>query len=89
MNKLSKKMIEHFNLVLEHEDSRLRYVITNIDGNVITYSLKVFDKYINTDNDCILNVTKEFENKVRSFFKEYDVENIGFSNTVVTIFAYQ
>ncbi len=89
MNKLSKKMIEHFNLVLEHEDSRLRYVITNIDGNVITYSLKVFDKYISTDNDCILNVTKEFENKVRSFFKEYDVENIGFSNTVVTIFAYQ
>lgn len=83
----SKKMVEHFNLVLQTEGSSLRYVEDFTDSGIITYNLVVSDKYIDNYYKTILHVTTEFENKVRSFFKEYGFENIGYTNTVLTIFA--
>lgn len=83
----SKKMIEHFNLVLQLEGSCLRYEKDSSDGEITTYNLVVNDKYINNCYKTILNVTTEFENKVRSFFKEYGIENIGYTNTVLIIFT--
>lgn len=87
INYPSKKMIEHLNLVLKSEGSSLQYIVNSMDGDVASYDLVVVDKYVNNEYKTVINVTKEFEDKVRNFFKEYNIENIGYTNTVLTIFA--
>jgi hypothetical protein len=86
-NKLRPVMVEHLNLKLEKEGSCLRYIEKFRDGNVSTYELITEDKYISLKYGCAVNVTDEFETMVRDFFNSYDVINIGFSNTVKTLFA--
>lgn len=83
----SRKMVEHFNLVLQLEGTCLRYEQDSVDGEMVTYKLVACDKYINNNHTTIVHVTTEFENKVRNFFKEYGVEHIGYTNTVATIFS--
>ena len=79
-------MVEHFNLKLKEENSCVRYVEDFRDGNTISYKITIDDKYV--DNQYMaVNITEEFEEIVRMFFKGYGVENTGFSNTVKTIFA--
>ncbi len=81
-------MVEHLNLKLEKEGTCLRYVETRSEGDMKTYELRVSDKYIDYgDFGMNLNISKEFEDMVRAFFKRYGAEDIGFSNTVATIFA--
>lgn len=87
MNKLTKRMIEHLNLTLQLEGSSLRYVEGRADSGLTAYSLTVVDKYINTENYVIPNVVRGFDEKVRDFFKGYGVEDLGYSNSIVTIFA--
>ena len=84
--KLQSKMVEHFNLKMKEENSCVRYVEDFRDGNTISYKIIIEDKYV--DNKYMpVNITKEFEEMVRVFFKEYGVEDTGFSNTINTIFA--
>lgn len=83
----SKMMVNHLNLILEKEGTCLRYIKRDTDCCLVTYALEVVDKYIdNTYYNCP-SITKEFEERVRNFFKEYGVVNTGFSNTVLTIFV--
>lgn len=89
MNKLTKLMVEHFNLRMKEEGSCLRYRESSKDGDTIAYNLVVEDKYISDEYGHIINITKEFEAIVRMFFKGYGVESTGFSNTVATIFAFE
>jgi len=86
-NKVKPVMVEHLNLKMEQEGSCLRYVEKFKDGNTVTYELIVKDKYVSLEYRCTVNVTEEFETMVRDFFKIYDVVNIGFSNTVTTLFV--
>lgn len=88
MKKPNKMMVEHLNLKLKEEGSSLRYVEKYKDGNLICYELQIKDKYIEYKNYSMnLNLSKDFENMVRNFFKLYGVEDTGFVNTVSTIFA--
>lgn len=87
MNRPTKIMVEHLNLKLKEEGTCLRYVEKYEDSGITSYGLKVNDKYVDKKFDTNLIVTEEFEKYVRDFFKKYNVENIGFSNTVCTIFA--
>ena len=85
-NKLTKGMIEHFNLLLEKEGSCLRYVQSE-DSN--TFVLLCVDKYINKAYMNIPNITYTLEKKVRDFFVEnYGVTELGFTNSVTTLFTY-
>lgn len=86
-NKPKAIMVDHLNLKMEKEGSCLRYVEKFRDGNTATYELVTKDKYISLQYGCAVNVTNEFETMVRDFFKSYDVVNIGFSNTVKTLFV--
>ena len=46
------------------------------------------DKYIDEYYYTCPSVTEEFVTLVRSFFKDkYEVEDLGFTNTIATIFA--
>lgn len=90
-NKLTCEMIEELNLKLEEDNSCLRYVLQSNDLFVKSYRIAVIDKYISTENSnyVIPCITKEFESMVRNFFKDkFNVEDTGFSNSVVTIFTY-
>ena len=87
MNRPTKMMVEHLNLKLKYEGSCLQYVEGNKDCNLITYTLQINEKYIDNKYHANLNVTEEFENMVRDFFKKYNAEDIGYTNTVITIFA--
>lgn len=88
MQRPTKFMVEHLNLQLEKEGTCLRYVETERDCDIISYDLRVVDRYLDySAYKMNLNISKEFENMVRDFFKKYGIENIGFTNTVATIFA--
>ncbi|MEG0994967.1 MAG: hypothetical protein RSD47_00760 [Romboutsia sp.] len=85
MNRPTRMMINHLNLILEKEGSCLRYIEHNIDCGIITYNLLVVDKYISDRYINIPIITDKLEKKIRQFFEDYGIENIGFSNTVKTI----
>lgn len=88
MKRPSKLMVEHLNLRLKEEGTCLRYVEKNRDCDITTYELQINDKYIDYGKFGMnLNISKDFEDMVREFFKKYGSENIGFTNTVATIFA--
>lgn len=76
-------MVKHLNLLLATEGSKLRYVHTSTDIYELTYDDEYIDKRYKTN----IMVTEEFENKVRDFFREYGIEDIGYSNTVTTLFV--
>ena len=85
-NKLTKGMIEHFNLLLEKEGSCLRYVQSS-DTN--TFVLLCVDKYIDTAYMNVPIVTEEFDKIVRDFFvKNYGITELSFKNNVTTLFTY-
>lgn len=87
-NKLNNKMIEELNLQLKKENSCLRYIKCSEDGFICNYRITVIDKYIKTEGNSytIPSITKEFEIFVRNFFKDnFNVDDTGFSNSVVTI----
>lgn len=88
MNNLTNIMVEHLNLKLKEEGSCLRYVVSFKDGSVTSYRVIVEDKYVDNTYSNV-NVTKDFEDMVRKFFKGYDVENTGFSNTVSVLMAWE
>lgn len=83
----NKKMIEHLNLILSSQGSKLKYVEDFSDCGTTAYVLIVDDEYIDNTYRMNIQVTNEFENMVRQFFMEYGVENTGYVNTVCTIFA--
>ena len=87
MKRPTKMMINHLNLILEKEGSCLRYVKGSKDCNTVAYNLLVVDKYINKKFVNIPIITDELDKRIRQFFEDYGVENIGFSNTVMTIFV--
>lgn len=88
MKRPSKLMVEHLNLSLKEEGTCLRYIEKHKDGNITSYELQVNDKYIDYGKYSMnLNISKDFEERVRRFFKGYGAEDIGFTNTVATIFA--
>ena len=76
-------MVEHLNMKLASEGSRLRYRLKRDDA-FLDYELTYDDKYIDNDPSwgCNVIVTKEFEEMVRDFFKQYGIEQTGYSNTV-------
>ena len=80
-------MVEHLNLKLKDEGSCLRHVETHKEGNGATYELKVVDKYIDSQVRSAISVIVIFDVMVRDFFKQYGVENIEFTNTVVALFT--
>lgn len=88
MNRPSKMMVEHLNLKLKEEGTCLQYVEKRKDIDITTYEIRVIDKYLDYKNyNMNLNISNEFKDMVRLFFKRYGVENIGFDNTVSTIFT--
>ena len=88
LKKPNKIMVEHLNLKLKEEGSCLRYVEKEKNLNLTTYELRIQDKYIDYSKfGMSINLDENFEKMVREFFKQYGVENIGFSNTVMIIFA--
>ncbi|HCL4479930.1 TPA: helix-turn-helix transcriptional regulator [Clostridium botulinum] len=88
MKRPNKLMVEHLNLRLKEEGTCLRYVEGDKDCDITSYELRIVDKYVDYDKYGMnLNISKEFEDMVREFFKKYGAENIGFTNTVATIFA--
>lgn len=88
MKRPNKLMVEHLNLRLKEEGTCLRYIEKHKDGDITSYELQVSDKYIDYSKYGMnLNISKEFEDMVRQFFKNYGTEDIGFTNTVMTIFA--
>lgn len=87
-NKLKEEMVEKLNLRLKEENSCLRYIKFLEDGCITSYRITVIDKYIKTGerNYTIPSVTNEFEEFVREFFKSnFNVENTGYSNSIITI----
>lgn len=88
MKRPNKLMVEHLNLRLKEEGTCLRYIEGYKDCDITSYELRVVDKYIDYgDYGLNLNISKEFEDMVRGFFKKYGAEDIGFTNTVATIFV--
>lgn len=88
LKKPTKIMMEHLNLKLKEEGSCLRYVVKEKNLNLTTYELRIEDKYIDYSKfGMSINLDEKFEKMVREFFKEYGVEDTGFSNTVTLIFA--
>lgn len=88
MKRPNKMMVEHLNLRLKEEGTCLRYIEKNKDCDITTYEIQVNDKYIDYGEFGMnLNLSKDFEDMVRAFFKGYGAENIGFTNTVSNIFA--
>ena len=87
--KLTREMVEDLNLVLESIGTSLRYVRNSKPGELlISYRLQIIDKYIDEYYYTCPSVTEEFVTLVRSFFKDkYEVEDLGFTNTIATIFA--
>lgn len=79
-------MVKHLNLLLATEGSKLRYVHTSTDI-LLSYELTYDDEYIDKRYKTNIIVTEEFEEKVRNFFREYGIEDIGYSNTVTTLFV--
>ena len=81
-------MLDHLNLNLKEEGTCLRYVKGRMDGCLVAYDLRVVDNYVDYSKFGMnVNVSAGFETKVRDFFKEYGVEQLGFVNTVATICA--
>ena len=87
--KLTREMVEDLNLVLESIGTSLRYVRNSKPGELlISYRLQIIDKYIDEYYYTYPSITEEFVTLVRSFFKDkYGVEDLGFANTITTIFA--
>lgn len=87
--KPTREMVEDLNLVLESIGTSLRYVKDGELGKpLISYRLQIIDKYIDEYFYTCPSVTEEFVKLVRSFFKDkYGVEDLGFTNTITTIFA--
>ena len=87
--KLTREMIGDLNSVLESIGTSLRYVRASKPGELlISYRLQITDKYLEEDCYICPSVTEEFATLVRSFFKDkYGVEDLGFTNTIITIFA--
>lgn len=88
MNDLTNVMVEHLNLKLKEEGTCLRYIEDFKDGNNTHYKIVVEDKYVDNKYASV-NITDEFENMVREFFKKYDVDKLGFSNSVKTIYTWR
>jgi hypothetical protein len=87
MKRPNKLMVEYLNLKLKEEGTCLRYVEGHKDCDITSYELQAVDKFIDCEYKINLNVSKEFENMVREFFKKYGAQDIGFDNTVATIFV--
>ena len=87
--KLTREMIEDLNSVLESIGTSLRYIRDGEPSKLLTsYRLQIIDKYIDEYYYTCPSVTEEFVTLVRSFFKDkYEVEDLGFTNTIATIFA--
>ena len=87
--KLTREMIVDLNSVLESIGTSLRYVRASKPGELLTsYRLLITDKYLEEDCCIFPNITEEFVTLVRGFFKDkYGVEDLGFTNTIITIFA--
>lgn len=81
-------MVEHLNLKLKDEGSCLRYIEARREGEMTTYELRVVDKYIDAKVSCHINITLAFDTMVREFFKQYGAEDIGYANTIATIFTF-
>lgn len=86
-NLITEHMIEHFNLKMEKEGSCLRYVRVDNNEEVHTYRLTIVDKYIDNKYYQIPSITDECEIMVRGFFKAYGIEDTGYTNSVITIWA--
>lgn len=87
MKKPNAKMVEHLNFKLKDDESCLRYVEVRKEGDVTVYDLKVVDRYVDSSVGSTINVTTGFNAMVRDFFKQYGAEDIGFTNTIATIFT--
>jgi len=85
--RITSQMVEHFNLKMKEEGSCLRYIAKSTDGDTVYYSLAIEDKYISKEFEHSINLTNDFENMVRMFFKGYDVTNTGYTNTVKTLYG--
>lgn len=85
-NLITQDMIDEFNLIMEKEKSCLRIIFDYEELGIMKYKISVEDKYI---NDFIYpNLTKEFEDIVRNYFKEFGIK-LPFENTVIDIWAYE
>lgn len=87
-NVLIDEMVEQLNLQLQQENTCLRYVKCSGDGYCKNYRVTVVDRYIKSEENSysIPSISKEFEDKVRTFFKDrFDVTDTGYSNSVVNI----
>lgn len=89
-NQLTSKMVEELNLKLEKDNTCLRYLVQSDDILMKTYTLTIVDKYISSDSYNIPCITREFENIVRSFFKDkFNVEDTGYSNSIINLCIYK
>lgn len=79
-------MVEHLNMKLASEGSRLRYRLKREDA-YLNYELTYDDKYVDNDPrwSTTIIVTEDFEKMVRDFFREYGVQDTGYSNTVFNL----